>query len=85
MAAVAECLYGMVWSMSSVFFGQFSNLEQFEQKPDVVEEYFFLMAKALQSCPAPFVTATNGAAQTVIQGLVCVADFLPVCLNGLCG
>jgi hypothetical protein len=53
--------------MSATFFQNFSNLEQFESKPDVVEEYYFLMAKALQFCPAPFIKANNEA-NTVISG-----------------
>lgn len=68
MAAVIDCIYTMIWSMSNSFFANLSSVQQFEQKPDVVEEYFFLIARALECCPAPFVSAVNEASSTVISG-----------------
>eukprot|EP00598_Pedospumella_elongata_P005229 CAMPEP_0184979480 /NCGR_PEP_ID=MMETSP1098-20130426/9762_1 /TAXON_ID=89044 /ORGANISM="Spumella elongata, Strain CCAP 955/1" /LENGTH=1016 /DNA_ID=CAMNT_0027502801 /DNA_START=13 /DNA_END=3063 /DNA_ORIENTATION=+ len=70
--AHVELLYQMVWKLSASFFAMFSSLAHFEQKPDVVEEYFFLMAKALQYCPAPFIQSPQEASTVLragIQGL----------------
>ena len=62
-------LYQMLWGMSTTFFAHFPSLQHFEQKPDVVEEYFFLVAKALQYCPGPFVQAPAEAAAVIQAGL----------------
>ncbi|KAJ1408901.1 armadillo-type protein [Ochromonadaceae sp. CCMP2298] len=65
-------LYQMLWQMSHSFFVHFPTLQAFEQKPDVVEEYYYLMAKALQYCPGPFVRSGAEAAtvlQAAVQGL----------------
>jgi hypothetical protein len=71
MSNVHDCLYNMVWGMSTIFFNHMPSLEHFEQKPDIVEEYFFFMGKVLQCCPAPFVTPANSAgAHAVLEGTV---------------
>jgi transportin-3 len=62
-------LYEMLWSMSNTFFQRMSSLQQFEQKPDVVEEYFYLMAKALQNCPVPLLQSPQGAGALVQAGI----------------
>lgn len=59
-------LYTMLWSLSETFFVVCNSLSTLESKPDLVEEYFFLVAKALQFCPAPFVQA-DAQATTIIQ------------------
>ncbi len=70
MAAVLDCIYNMVWGMSNIFFTRMPSVEHFEQKPDIVEEYFFFMGKVLQCCPAPFVTPNNSAgANAVLEGI----------------
>ena len=64
--AYIDILYTMVWSMTSTFFTHLGSLEKFEQRPDVVEEYFYLMAKALEYAPLPFLQSVE-ASQTLIQ------------------
>ena len=69
-STVHDCLYNMVWGMSTIFFNRMPSLEHFEQKPDIVEEYFFFMGKVLQCCPAQFVTPINSAgAHAVLEGI----------------
>jgi transportin-3 len=58
--AHVEVLYSMIWSMSATFFSNMGSLQHFEQRPDVVEEYFYLMAKALQYVPMPFLQSAEG-------------------------
>ena len=65
-----EALYQMVWSMSNSFFQLLNSLERFEEHPDLVEEYFFLMAKTLQYCPAPFVAAAGQQSSTVLSAAI---------------
>jgi transportin-3 len=59
--AHVDVLYAMIWSMSSTFFTNMGSLQQFEQRPDVVEEYFYLMAKTLQYVPLPFLQSPGGS------------------------
>ena len=61
-----EVLYTMIWSITSTFFTNMQSLEQFEQRPDVVEEYFYLMARTLQYIPLPFLQSPD-ASRTLIQ------------------
>jgi len=65
-----EALYQMVWSLSNSFFQLLNSLERFEEQPDLVEEYFFLMAKTLQYCPAPFVAAAGQQSSTVLSAAI---------------
>lgn len=67
--AHVDTLYAMIWKISSTFFTALPTLQHFEQKPDVVEEYFFMMAKALQFCPAPFLKFPAEAGMVVQAGL----------------
>lgn len=62
-------LFQLLWALSETFFNVCPDLSGFEKKPDLVEEYFFLVAKALQYCPAPFVEATNSA-NMIIQASI---------------
>jgi hypothetical protein len=48
-------IYDMIWQLSTVFFAQYSSLEHFQQKPDVVEEYYYVLAKLLQYIPFPYI------------------------------
>ena len=64
--AYVDILYNMVWSITSTFFNNMRSLEQFEQSPDVVEEYFYLLAKSLQYVPLPFLQSIEGS-KTLIQ------------------
>jgi len=41
----------MVHALSNVFFAKFTNLEQFTHCPDIVEEYFYLVGRALSYAP----------------------------------
>ena len=67
--AHVDTLYTMLWKVSHTFFATLPTLQHFEHKPDVVEEYFFLMAKALQYCPAPFLNFSAEAATVIQAGL----------------
>lgn len=50
-------LMAMVWTMSTSFFAQFTSLESFAERPDVVEEYFYLLSRVIQYCPGPLLAA----------------------------
>eukprot|EP00596_Hydrurales_sp_CCMP1899_P005256 CAMPEP_0119037984 /NCGR_PEP_ID=MMETSP1177-20130426/6598_1 /TAXON_ID=2985 /ORGANISM="Ochromonas sp, Strain CCMP1899" /LENGTH=694 /DNA_ID=CAMNT_0006999933 /DNA_START=778 /DNA_END=2859 /DNA_ORIENTATION=+ len=67
--AHVDVLYAMIWSMSSTFFTNMGSLQQFEQRPDVVEEYFYLMAKTLQYVPLPFLQSPGGSQALVQAGV----------------
>jgi hypothetical protein len=63
----SSLLLGMFQSFTSCFFQEFSSVENFANKPDVVEEYYFFVAKILQYCPALFFdTGSNNA--IILQG-----------------
>lgn len=53
--AYVQELYKMLFQLSTIFFSKFPTIEAYEHNPDVVEEYFFLMAKVMQHCPRSFV------------------------------
>jgi hypothetical protein len=55
--------------MSSTFFEHFKSLEDFERRPDVAEEYFYLMAKALSHAPAPFLMSSDGSRVLIDAGV----------------
>ena len=48
-----DMLYQMLWSFSDSFFMRFRSLNDFQSQPDVVEEYFYLLATAVELCPEP--------------------------------
>ena len=50
-----KVLYDMLWEFSSVFFQKCQTLKDFENFPDVVEEYFHLLARYLELCPKQLV------------------------------
>ena len=52
---LADALYAMLWSLSSDFFASMGQLSDFEQRPDLVEEYFYFVARALECYPDPLV------------------------------
>lgn len=65
-------IYQMIWQLSSIFFSHYSSLQHFMNKPDVVEEYYYMLAKLLQYIPAPFLennANTNTILQAAIMGL----------------
>lgn len=66
-----EILYRMLWSFSASFFAKFQSITDFEQRPDVVEEYFYLLAKTLECCPGPLVASPQAVmlVQAGITGL----------------
>jgi hypothetical protein len=71
-SAYVPVLYQLLWSLSETFFATCNDLATFERKPDLVEEYFFLVAKALQYCPAPFLESSSNAIaiiQAALQGI----------------
>lgn len=49
--ALKQPIYVMVLSISSSFFSRLSTVELFQQHPDLVEEYFYLMARMVQYFP----------------------------------
>ena len=50
-----EVLYSALWSISESFFRNHSSVADFENSPDVVEEYFHLLARYLEHCPRKLV------------------------------
>lgn len=61
-------LMQMLISMSEVFFQTYGfSLSQFEQSPEVVEEYFYMMAKALCQCPEFLVIPDVGIGNTLVR------------------
>eukprot|EP00607_Mallomonas_marina_P008849 CAMPEP_0182423906 /NCGR_PEP_ID=MMETSP1167-20130531/9990_1 /TAXON_ID=2988 /ORGANISM="Mallomonas Sp, Strain CCMP3275" /LENGTH=682 /DNA_ID=CAMNT_0024603253 /DNA_START=1101 /DNA_END=3149 /DNA_ORIENTATION=+ len=60
-----ELLMNMMWQFSDTFFSKFTSLSDFEQRPDVVEEYFYLLARVLQTVPEPLVTSPQ--ARVLVQ------------------
>lgn len=60
-----DALCGMFLSMSMIFFGTCMSLNDFEQKPDLVEEYFYLVARVIQIFPIQFISSVD--CNTVIQ------------------
>jgi transportin-3 len=63
--AHVEVLYNAVWRITTVFFSHLTSFESFEKKPDLVEEYYYMMTKVLQNCPIPFVE--HPGVETIIQ------------------
>lgn len=66
-SALSPAIYEMVWSLSATFFASFPTFDHFIQKPDVVEEYYYLLAKLLQYIPLPFLqeqASTPGSADS---------------------
>ena len=55
--------------MSSTFFENIRALKDFEQHPDVVEEYFYLVSKALQFAPSPFLKQHQSSMAIVGAGI----------------
>lgn len=47
----APNLRGMVHALSNVFFAKFTKLEQFTLCPDILEEYFYLVGRAVAYAP----------------------------------
>lgn len=47
-------LFNMCWSLDTCFFGVMNSLTDFENKPDLVEEYFYLLSRVLQYCPVEY-------------------------------
>jgi len=53
-------LFRMLWGFSDMFFVRLQSLSDFEGKPDVVEEFFHMLARVLSHCPQQFVTFSFG-------------------------
>ena len=51
---INNLLLRMLRSMTASFFKELTSLEIFEEKPDLVEEFYFLMAKVTQFAPMVF-------------------------------
>ena len=52
-----ELLYRMLWGISQIFFQKYQSLVDFENAPDVVEEYFHLLARYLDNCPTQLISS----------------------------
>jgi len=66
--ATLGTLYQMLIVMSREFFQKFGfSLTQFEEQPNVVEEYFFMMAKALRMCPEFLALPEVGIGNTLVR------------------
>lgn len=63
-------LYTLVWSLSSSFFIKFSDMLSFEQQPDIVEEYFYMVSKLLQFCPYQFLNSQQEATSIINAAIV---------------
>lgn len=68
-------LYNLLWSLSQTFFLKYPRAEEFNIKPDLVEEYFYLVSKYLQYCPALFLDSSekyNSIINIALNGLLSV-------------
>ena len=54
-----DILYNMLWGFSAAFFQKCQTLKDFENFPDVVEEYFHLLARFLELCPKQLVHSSQ--------------------------
>ena len=54
-----DILYNMLWGFSSAFFQKCQTLKDFETFPDVVEEYFHLLARFLELCPKQLIQSSQ--------------------------
>ena len=61
-------LFKMLHTISASFFSKARSLAEFEKCPDVVEEYFYMVARSMQCCPAQLV-AFNGMRTIVLACL----------------
>jgi len=68
--AQVPALYSMLWKMSSSFFASFSSLDHFVQKPDVVEDYYYLVAEALKRCPGPLLSDVSKIQTLLSAGIL---------------
>lgn len=59
-------IYSLIWDISNTFFQKLLSIDKYVEYPDVVEEYFYMIAKALRYCPEPFVLSSSSA-KTIIQ------------------
>ena len=63
-------LVDMLRRMTQAFFRDMSSIELFEHKPDLVEEFFFLMAKTTQYAPEIFLQAQQEQTTIYFAGVV---------------
>jgi transportin-3 len=69
-----KTLYRFLWSASQVFFQKFSTVEDYKQKPDLLEEYYYLLAKYLQYCPKIFLESREESLIVIQAALVSVTQ-----------
>jgi len=67
---INNLLLRMLQSMTTSFFKELASLEKFEEKPDLVEEYFFLMAKVAQFTPTVFVMSQQEQTTIYTAGMI---------------
>jgi hypothetical protein len=65
-----ELLYSMLWGFSSAFFAKCQTLTDFQNYPDVVEEYFHLLARYCTVYCVLCIVLTNYTVHT-IQYIIC--------------
>ena len=63
-------LVTMIQRMTASFFSQFTSLEMFEKKPDIIEEFFYLMAKILTYSPLLFLQSQQDTMAVYEAGIV---------------
>jgi len=66
---INNLLLRMLQSMTASFFKELTSLEKFEEKPDLVEEFYFLMAKATQFAPTVFLQSQQEQ-MTIYSGAI---------------
>lgn len=69
-SAVRETLLKLFSSLSVTFFAKYSSVRDFESNPDVTEEYFFLLSRAMQYFPEYIVcpnSENQGLSRTILQ------------------
>jgi hypothetical protein len=65
-------LYRFLWSVSQTLFNKFQKVEQIKQDPEVIEEYFYLVAKFLQYSPQLFLDSSSEALAILDLGISCL-------------
>ena len=62
-------LYQMIWAMSGTFFREIGSLDKFQEKPDVVEEYYFFLVRVLKTCPGQLLSAVTETSTLMLAGI----------------
>ena len=63
-------LVAMLSSMTTSFFTEFNGLDKFEKKPDIVEEFFYLMGTVTSTSPLIFMQTMQSTSTVYEAGIV---------------